>query len=111
LSGNAESQGCYGFLPARNGDHEILFTVERRQGRWQCCWPENGRVRSKLLPEAFDPLTFQQFRFRLNGDQLSVFHEADLLTELNTVEPAGTVGLFARHAPVAFDMVRLTAIA
>ena len=104
------SEACYGFLPAIKDNEELLFTLGRAEGRWALLWRENTDLKMNLLPIDFDPFTYQQFRFRLEQQKLLVWREGDLLAEVNTVEPARRIGVYARRATVGFDMVRLTAI-
>jgi hypothetical protein len=62
------------------------------------------------LPDAFDPFTMQQFRFRKQGGRLSIHCEAALLGEINTTREATGVALYAHRVAVAYDMVRVTAL-
>ena len=108
----AESaEGCYGLLPALAADGSgPEFAVERHgeRSRLVC---RTGTISAFDLPDGFDPFQFQQFRFRKRGNKLVVQNESSVLGEI-TVTPAATrVGLIARRAAVAFDEVRVTALA
>ncbi|HJR06488.1 MAG TPA: glycoside hydrolase family 43 protein [Pyrinomonadaceae bacterium] len=111
--------GCYGFYPAYSdggaSEHDPLFTVERDGGEGSSRWAlvirslkNTSIAESWPLPDAFDPFTMQQFRFRKQGGRLSIQCEATPLGEINTTREATGVGLYAHRATVAYDMVRVT---
>jgi GH43 family beta-xylosidase len=112
--------GCYGFYPAYAGganaaEHDPLITVERDAtgGTWSLVRRnlKNAAQRESWpLPESFDPFVMQQFRFRKQGGRLLIHWEATPLCELDTTTEATAIGLYARRAPVAYDMVRVTAL-
>ncbi|HKP73712.1 MAG TPA: glycoside hydrolase family 43 protein, partial [Pyrinomonadaceae bacterium] len=108
--------GRYGFYPAYVTDeHEPLLTVEREgvSDRWALLARSLGNasiVAGWPLPESFDPLQMQQFRFRKQKGRLAIQWESLPLGEINTTTEAAGVGLYAHRAHVAFDMVRVTAI-
>lgn len=105
------ADGCYGFYPAMDRDGKgILFTVERRDARWALLEHRASGERLYQLPAHFDPLVYQQFRFRKERDGLTIQWESEVLGE--TVVPTGlsSAALYAHKAIAAFDMARVTAI-
>ncbi|HYO98888.1 MAG TPA: glycoside hydrolase family 43 protein [Pyrinomonadaceae bacterium] len=112
-------QGCYGFYPAFGGapGHDPLITIEREggtaEGRWMLAVRDlrnPSAVEGWPLPDAFDPFTMQQFRFRKQGGRLSIHWEATPLGAINTTNEATGVGLYAHRTALAYDMVRVTAL-
>jgi GH43 family beta-xylosidase len=103
--------GCYGFYPTLGpGAPGPLLTVEAGADGWAlCCYVTAGEQRFRL-PDDFDPAIDQQFRFRKQAGRLMVACETHTLGELPVPNEPTSVGLYARHATVAFDMVRVTAI-
>jgi GH43 family beta-xylosidase len=112
LVSQARPAGCYGFYPAlRPGEPAPLLTVEANAGGWAlCCYDTAGEQRFRL-PSDFDPANDQQFRLRKQAGRLTVAWEMHTVGELSAPGGPTSVGLYARHATVAFDIVRVTAIA
>jgi GH43 family beta-xylosidase len=113
--------GCYGFYPAYSdgaSGQDYLMTVERADegiSGWSLVVRSRSLknapiVESWSLPDAFDPFTMQQFRFRKQGGRLTIQCEATPLGEIDTTREATGVGLYAHSAAVAYDMVRVTKI-
>ncbi|HEY1404275.1 MAG TPA: glycoside hydrolase family 43 protein [Pyrinomonadaceae bacterium] len=118
--------GCYGFRAAYGAkDFDPLFTVEREAAgdNWTLIarnlqhdslendlLENDSIVESWPLPASFDPFVMQQFRFRKQHGRLAVGWEATPLGDIDITTEATRVGLYARRARVAFDMVRLTAL-
>jgi GH43 family beta-xylosidase len=104
--------GCYGFYPATQpGEPGPLFTVEAAADGWALRCYEPAGEQAWPLPTGFDPASYQQFRFRKQAGRLSFAWEAHALGEIAISADPARVGLFARGATAAFDMVRVTAIA
>jgi hypothetical protein len=104
--------GCYGFYPALGaGEPGPLFAIGREGDGWSLTCYEPPETRSTLLPESFDPSTYQQFRFRKRRGELSVRWGTHLLFSIEATEEPARPGLYARAAGVKFDMARVTAIA
>jgi GH43 family beta-xylosidase len=102
--------GCYGFYPTvRPGDRGPLFTVESDGESWALVCAGALERRQFALPNTFDPYVDQQFRLRKQGARLSIQWEAFQLGQIEVSTEATQVGLYAYHAVVAFDMVRVTA--
>ncbi|HEX8633263.1 MAG TPA: glycoside hydrolase family 43 protein [Pyrinomonadaceae bacterium] len=124
--GRSRDTGCYGFRPATGAqDFDPLFTIEPDGAgeRWTLRMrhrPTDSFAHDSLendsnseswpLPASFDPFVMQQFRFRKQGGRLTIWWEAAPLGGIDTTTEATGVGLYADRAPVAFDMVRLTAL-
>jgi hypothetical protein len=100
----------YGFLPALSGESGPLLKVEKHGERWVLCCSAGHRDEIFYLPDSFDPFVYNQFRVRKTLDQIVIQHEAMILATVKIPRRAGAVGLCARAAAVAFDMVRVTAI-
>jgi GH43 family beta-xylosidase len=106
------AEAAYGFLPALAGElAEPLLTVARSAEGWrlQCAGPR-AAAHFPLAPD-FDPFHYQQFRFRKQGDRLTMQNEAWSLGEIKVPQLATQIGLYASANQVAFDMVRVTALA
>ena len=112
----------YGFYPVYAGpdDRGPLFTVEQRESGWRLVWrpgpapeamsPEQTRLSGGHqfpLPAGFDPYEYQQFRFRLQGGQLSVQWAGQPLGGIQAPGRPGRVGLYTHRAAAAFEMVRV----
>ncbi|MGI9105199.1 MAG: glycoside hydrolase family 43 protein [Pyrinomonadaceae bacterium] len=113
----SEGTSCYGFSPVDGAREPVapLLTVEREgeSERWSLIRRGHdvaSNLEKWLLPENFDPFVMQQFRFRKQYGQLSVYWEATPLGEIQTTTQATKISLYAHRAVVAFDMVRVTAI-
>ncbi|HZG50917.1 MAG TPA: hypothetical protein VEZ40_02170, partial [Pyrinomonadaceae bacterium] len=122
----SRATGCYGFRPATGAkDFDPLFTIEPDGAgeRWTLHARhrptdsfahdplENDSIRASWpLPASFDPFEMQQFRCRKQGGRLTVWWEATSLGGLDITTEATGIGLYADRAPVAFDMVRVTAL-
>jgi GH43 family beta-xylosidase len=115
---SSRGAGGYGFRPAAGAKDspDSLFTVERDGAggdRWTLVARHHENdlpLESWPLPESFDPFVMQQFRFRKQHGRLAIAWEATPLGETDVAGEATRVGLYARRASVAFDMVRLTKI-
>jgi GH43 family beta-xylosidase len=108
----ALEESAYGFYPAMGGgDSGPLFRIEREMADWLLVCQHDSGVNKFRLPSEFDPGTHQQFRFWKQNGQLAIQYQAQVLGQI-AVRPEPTrVGLYAAGASVAFDLVRLTAIA
>jgi GH43 family beta-xylosidase len=103
--------GRYGFYPAiLPGERGPLFTVEASGGGWALHCSEPAGEHMWPLSAGFDPVVYQQFRFRKRASRLSFAWEAHALGEIAIPSGPARVGLYACAATVAFDMVRVTAI-
>jgi hypothetical protein len=103
---------CYGVYPAwaTPAQPGPLLAIEQQNSNWILQWQETNTNHRFPLPAHFDPTTYQQWRFLKENGRLLVHWEGLLIAEGTvTLEPT-TVALYAGHAPVAFDLVRLTAI-
>jgi GH43 family beta-xylosidase len=103
--------GGYGFYPlARDDEPGPLLALERSGEGWGLRW--SGPLEERLipLPEGFDPLDYQQFRFEKGTRQLHIAWEARRLATIEIEPQATRVGLYSRGAATALDMVRVTAI-
>ncbi|HEX8184847.1 MAG TPA: hypothetical protein VF747_08860, partial [Blastocatellia bacterium] len=111
LNDASTANACYGFYPAldeRAGGP--LFTVERDGEGWSLFAHATTGRQAFMLPVGFDPQAYQQFRFRKSGGRLTFQLEAVALGEVEADAAPTRVGLFARGASAAFEMVRVTAI-
>lgn len=108
--------GSYGFYPAHGvNDNGALMTVERDGAteRWALIVHGDADASSEIswsLPASFDPFAMQQFRFRKQNGRIAVWWEVMPLGEINVAKGATGLGLYAHHASVAIDMVRVTAL-
>jgi hypothetical protein len=111
LDNVTDASGCYGFYPALGGrESGLLFTVERDKEAWSLVAHAPSARQAFALPGGFDPHVYQQFRFRKGHGRLTIQLEAHVLGEIETQDEPTRVGLFARNATAAFEMVRVTAI-
>jgi hypothetical protein len=110
LAGEPKPGECYGFLPAMGEGNSPLLTVEPHDAGWAvfCDAPEGRRVFP--LPQNFDPMIYQQFRFRREQGKLTIQHEAQTLGEMELQGEANLVGLYGSRVVAAFDMIRVTAL-
>jgi GH43 family beta-xylosidase len=106
-----EAAGCYGIAPILAPDGSgPLFTVEAEGAGWIARWQDGETVERFVLPDNFDPTTYQQFRFRKVGGRLTIHWEQVAVAALSVTADPTHVGLYGRFATAAFDMVRVTAI-
>lgn len=102
---------AYGFYPAfGRAQPGPIVTTELDAGRWKLVCSDSSGIFSYPLPDGFDPLVHQQFRFRKERGRLLIGLETGLLGEVPAPLEPTRVGLSSHRAPVAFDMVRLTVI-
>lgn len=107
---DTHSDGCYGFYPVGpDGGNGMLFTLENRSG-WKLIRHDAGRSTAFPVPGPIDPHLHQQFRFRKVHGTLSFYREGSLIGQVDAPREPTSVGLYARRARVAVDMVRVTAI-
>lgn len=99
--------GSYGILAAAQAHTSgPLLSIERANEGWSLvCAQDQGKQQWPLPPE-FDPMAAQQFRFRKLRGQLTVALEAQPIAEIEVPAEACYPSLYARHAEVAFEMVR-----
>ncbi|HKX29629.1 MAG TPA: glycoside hydrolase family 43 protein [Blastocatellia bacterium] len=113
MSEPAPQEG-YGFLPALGADSGWLFRVVNLGSGWALCYGEQKNPQSFPLPSSFDPFEYQQFRFRRQGKRLLIQHEWQPIAEIEVPAAARAdqvIGLYANRAVVAFEMIRVTALA
>lgn len=111
LIGDPNPGECYGFLPVIGaGTDSPVMTVERHESGWAVCCDSSIRRQAFSLPPGFDPMEYQQFRFRRRRGRLSIQHEAQVIGEIESPGAGGMVGLYGNRVIVAFDMVRVTAL-
>lgn len=98
--------GGYGCYPAaRPGDlGPLLALVSTATG-----WALTAGRRLLALP-GFDAASPQQLRLRKQGGRLEIWWEAQRLGAIAVPAVPSQVGLYARQADVAFDMVRVVAL-
>jgi hypothetical protein len=111
---------CYGIAPALtppsvplSGGNEggagtgPLFTIQATGAGWAAHWQDGQSKQIFPLPIHFDPMVYQQFRFRKENGRLSInWEQIAIATVPISPEPA-CIGLYGRGA-AAFDMVRVT---
>lgn len=103
--------GGSGFYPAaREGDLGPLVALERAGDGWVLAVHDGAQRHSFALPPSFDPSSFQQFRAVVHGGSVALSWEGLELGAVDTPTSATHVGLLA-GGPVAFDLVRVTALA
>jgi hypothetical protein len=64
-----------------------------------------------LLSSSCDLSQFQQFRFQLHKGQLRVSWENHEICVIEGIAGSPELGVFAKHATIALDMVRVTSCA
>jgi GH43 family beta-xylosidase len=114
LDGKGVAHGGYGFYPAlREQEPGPLLKVERNSNK-----PDQWVMRAEgpdgthdfPLPAGFDPMAYQQFRFRKQNGRLNLKWESIDLGEIECPLDATQIGLYSHRAAAAFEMVRVTAI-
>lgn len=106
----ADPDGVIGFFPAMTADNPgLLLTIERDENRWVLRQQDEGPTQEFPLPAHFDPIAYQQFRFRKENGQLTLAWEGHLLGQISVTTEPTRIGLYGRHT-AAFDLVRVTAI-
>lgn len=112
LAAGATFDSCYGFYPAWTTPAQPgpLLAIEQENRNWILRWQATKTQHRFPLPTHFDPTTYQQWRFLKENGRLLVHWEGHLIAEGDVTPEPTTVALYACHAPVAFDLVRLTAI-
>jgi GH43 family beta-xylosidase len=108
---SAQDEGGYGFVLALTPQHTGPMVTLGQQGEsWELTAGNERHEESWRLPPAFDPLQTQQWRFRAEGDKVTVSWEGMTLGKLPLQEPGQFVGLAASHAVIAVEMVRVVAL-
>ncbi len=112
LQETTASGGCYGVYPAYIAENERgpLFTVEQQVSEWVVVARAVDTSHTFTLPKDFNPSRYQQFRFRKYNNQLTVQWEAQELGQISVPPGPSCIGLYAHHAVVGFEMVRVTEI-
>lgn len=104
--------GSYGFYPAASEKEPgLLLSVLRTDDKWHL-WLCGGPIKEGLevraaLPDAFRVEEYEQFRFRVRGNSLTVAWRAQVVYEGAIVSQRARVGIYANGAAVV-DMVRVT---
>ena len=108
----AAPDGLLAIIPAtaRNGD-ALHVTITRAGQGWALGYADLPTLEQHLLPASCDLSQFQQFRFRLHEGQLRVSWENHQICVIEGVTGAAAVGIFAKYATVALDMIRVTSCA
>jgi GH43 family beta-xylosidase len=102
---------AYGFLPALDGQQAgPLLSVARNGDDWVLQVDALKGSTNFTLASDFDPFHYQQFRFRKQGDRLTIHHEAGEVGQIKVPRTAAHIGLYASGNPVTFEMVRMTAL-
>jgi GH43 family beta-xylosidase len=104
------ADGLLGIIPAagQNG-HALRFAIKRAGQDWALSSADLPDLERQLLPAACDLSQFQQFRFRLCNGELRISWENHEIWVIEGVRGEPAVGVFATHATVVLDMVRVTA--
>jgi GH43 family beta-xylosidase len=111
LESQEQIDGCYGFYPAlQRGALGPLLAVEAGGDGWALRYSGPDGEQYWQLPTSFDPYVYQQFRFRKQAERVAIAWETHELGAITVPPGPASVGLYARTAAVAFDMVRVTAI-
>lgn len=112
LAKETYAKEAYGFFPALDSNQTgALLTIARNDTGWILkCDDENAPAEFLLTPD-FDPFHYQQFRFRKQNDVLTIHHESRVLGQIKVPQTTTQIGLYASGNAVAFDMVRVTALA
>ena len=107
LDSNHE-QGCYGIAPAlTSAGAGPLFTIQPAGAGWAAHWQDGQNEQIFPLPVHFDPLVYQQFRFRKENSRLSINWEQKAIATVPAPPEPTRIGVYGRGA-AAFDMVRVT---
>lgn len=110
IFGDITADGCFGFLPALEGQSGPLLSVVRIGEGWILRCERSASNSDFYLPDDFDPFVYNQFRFRKQNEQLLVQYESQVIGAIVVPKTAKRVGLYASGLVVAFDMVRVTAL-
>jgi hypothetical protein len=105
-------EGLLGIVPAVNANgHALSVTIKRTDQGWALDSADAPNLGRCPLPASCNLSQFQQFRFRLLKGQLRISWENHEICVLEGVTGAAEVGVFAQHAIVALDMVRVISCA
>jgi GH43 family beta-xylosidase len=108
----AATDGILGIIPAADRKGQALrVTISRAGESWALDSVDLPNLERHLLPLACDLSQFRQFRFRLHNGQLRISCENHQICVIEEVTGAPAVGVFAKQATVALDMVRATSCA
>jgi len=112
LAKETYAKEAYGFFPALDENQMgALLTIARNDTGWILkCDDVNAPAQFSLALD-FDPFHYQQFRFRKQKGVLTIQHESRVLGQIKVPQTTTQIGLYASGNSVAFDMVRVTAIA
>lgn len=107
----SSSEARYGFWPAlTEAGAGPLLRLDRRPDGWVLVYTDREEEHGIFpLPPSFDPVVYQQFRFRKYAGRLIIQWEGQPVGEIEAPASPTRVGLEARH-DAAFDMVRVTAL-
>jgi GH43 family beta-xylosidase len=108
----AAPDGLLGIIPAAHQHGQPLRVIIERAG--QGCklgCADLPSLEPQLLPASCDLSQFQQFRFQLREGQLFISWENYAICLIEGVSAAPSVGVFAKSATIALDMIRVTSCA
>ncbi len=111
LCSQADTEKCYGFLPAISVNNlGPLLTINREDTNWVLRSDRQAQPQIFRLPPNFDPHNYQQFRFRKEEKVLTIQVEAQIIAEMEVLASPIRVGLYCSEVIAAFDQVIVTAI-
>ncbi len=101
--------GGYGFGLLDINDSLILhLSLEVVEAAWAISWSAGAESQRLVLPPAFDPTEYQQFRLRQTADQITLAWEAAELGAIACAQRPAWLFVAVQQAEVAFDEVRVT---
>lgn len=98
----------YGFYPAWGEKERGPGLVLRQHAAGWALQPDQDPP--LVIPAGFDPQIFQQFRFRKQGNRLTIAWEDHFLGEIKAPAGQTRIGVFLGPGGAAFDRVRVTAV-
>jgi hypothetical protein len=104
----AVPNGLLGIVPAVDLNGHALHIIVKRADQGWVLDNDVPNMERHLLPASCDLSLFQQFRFRIHNRQLRISWENHEICVIESVTGSPEVGVFAKHATVALDMISVT---
>ena len=108
LAQQVDAAGGYGLCLCSADQPLLTLLIAPAEDAWSITHTANEHSEIVLLPPAFDPTVYQQFRLRTVAGELTLHWEAALLLRCAAPAAPTTFGLLVQGAQVAYDMVRVT---
>lgn len=102
-----DEPGYFGFIQLGEKDEVIRRFIIRRSDD---IFHLDSGAGKNVLPDGFDPASYNQFRFLKTGGRMTVQLEGRKLLEIPVTDAITRIAISCEYTVIALDMVRLTGV-